>query len=74
MISKVTKDRAGICSINIAFGEYIEISIEVVLDEFLDFRLSATFLVEEFIAWEGKNFKTFAAELVMHFHHLLIVR
>lgn len=71
--SQISKNWIWICTVYFGFGEYWEIGIKILLDKLFDFRFGTTLLIEELVAWECQNFKTATFQIIMQFHHLLII-
>ena len=74
MSSQVAKYWIRIYTVDLTFLEDREVGIEIFLNKTFNFCLRSTFLVEELVAWKRQNLKSFAAQLVVHFDHFLIVR
>lgn len=74
IIPQICEDWIWIWSIDFCFGKYFEISVEILLDEFLNLSFASTFLVEELIAWKCQNLEATATQLIMQFDHFLVVR
>ncbi len=47
--------------------------MEVLIDEFFDFLRRSTFLAEELVAGEGKNFESLWTEFFVHVNHGLVI-
>ena len=63
----------GIFTIYFNLLEYREVCVEVFLHEFFNACFIFIFLIKKLIAGEGKDFKALALEVIVHFHHTLVV-
>ena len=73
VVSEELVNRMSILTIHFDLREHWEVDIVFFLYMFFHLRVRPWFFISKLIAWKSKDFKTFAAKLLMELNHFIVV-